>query len=622
MKKFAFYNELESKAFAAAVLEFAPSELHDALIRLAQARGPALQFPRPAQQQAPSPAVAERLEELREMLRGFLGRVNLAKDPRAFQWVDVVTEKMRPALETSLKGQQSLEDQLAKVPTIQHSPKDVGPKDIVGPEDFHLLEPISAPRPPIVPKQQKMSPGNKSPLLRNQPQSAGHQASKGPWRLRRAAAVKQDEIHEAPYEKMILAMLEVADMADASGMYTEADALAAVLPALRTVKLAQYEGFQNYWIANGRAFEMAYKQKRSKGKDNVEDFRSPQEVWFEILDEYQKSLMTNQHDFISKYAGKEFSSEDRAASSILMAKISERIAAGTSPGVALYEAIEELGSGKHMQHVANAMESSLSAIAATASIKGNYVLSARANELAKEAAGWFGKLMRSIGLDYGSPTATYAKNISESEKAKLIDSLGKLYYQAKAAEESGNPLPVSQLRNVVHPLYEGIGEFLDRAKLAGLHGTPELPDLSMTMNGEAVNTSGLGKFTNMLDAALRFIRPDTAATIDKYLYERFPDGLKMPAQSYIDYFSGQKAPPIDGKPQPSPAAASQPKDAKATTSSFENALMALPADHQFDALTDIVKMVHKWAASPAGVAEMTKRKMDLAGKPYQPKATP
>ena len=105
-------------------------------------------------------------------------------------------------------------------------------------------------------------------------------------------------------------LLELADKADEAGLTKHADAIAALLPSMRIMRAAQYEGFQNYWVANGRAFEKSYWQKRQKKKlsdgepKTAEDYNSAHEAWFDTLEEYQKGLLGNHEDFLSKFAAK------------------------------------------------------------------------------------------------------------------------------------------------------------------------------------------------------------------------------------------------------------------------------------------------------------------------------
>jgi len=103
-------------------------------------------------------------------------------------------------------------------------------------------------------------------------------------------------------------MADIADIADEVGCYDEADAIAALLPKINIIRQAQYESGQNYWLLNQRAFERAWRIKREKAglsqatPTTPDNFRSAQECWFEVLEEYQDALLGNDADMLSKYA--------------------------------------------------------------------------------------------------------------------------------------------------------------------------------------------------------------------------------------------------------------------------------------------------------------------------------
>jgi hypothetical protein len=195
--------------------------------------------------------------------------------------------------------------------------------------------------------------------------------------------IRPDEYNEMLASSMN-DMVKLANAADDAGLVSQAAALDTALRGVKVMKAAQYEGPISYWMANSRAFEKAFKSKLDSGK-NMHD------AWFDVIDEYQESLLTDQMAFNEKYAAKkeveksemgggssggimsgamtEFSKsmEERAtkegksvgqiysewleshkaASSALMEKVAERLAAGDKPGVAFYEAISFFGSGEH-----------------------------------------------------------------------------------------------------------------------------------------------------------------------------------------------------------------------------------------------------------------------------------
>lgn len=99
-------------------------------------------------------------------------------------------------------------------------------------------------------------------------------------------------------EKLMQSLLGMADVADEQGLPEEADALATLISEVKMMKAAQYEGFQNYWLANGRAFELSFKQRLEAQKD---DEKSYHRAWMETLQDYMDSLLGPQTEFIGKH---------------------------------------------------------------------------------------------------------------------------------------------------------------------------------------------------------------------------------------------------------------------------------------------------------------------------------
>lgn len=91
-------------------------------------------------------------------------------------------------------------------------------------------------------------------------------------------------------------ILEMADVADEAGEHEAADRLSSLLTEVKMMKAAQYEGFQNYWIANGRAFELAFKQSVEEDPES-----SFQEAWAKTLEDYMDSLLGDQSEFLKKH---------------------------------------------------------------------------------------------------------------------------------------------------------------------------------------------------------------------------------------------------------------------------------------------------------------------------------
>lgn len=144
--------------------------------------------------------------------------------------------------------------------------------------------------------------------------------------------MKKWSVEKTDYTIIAKKLADLADAADIAMMTKEADSISALLPSFGILKKAQYEGFYNHFIANGRAFEKACKQKIDSGK-------TPQEAWLEVLEEYQDAVLTDKTDFIKKYASIE---SDKQTNKVILNKIAERILAGSSAGIAIHEAIASL----------------------------------------------------------------------------------------------------------------------------------------------------------------------------------------------------------------------------------------------------------------------------------------
>lgn len=588
-----------------------------------------------------NPAVEDSLSSLREMLHNYLREVHLEADQSAIQFVEHVIEKMRPAVSQTVKGNEGIWDRLQDTPWVN---KSIGPEPEagIGDQPFSLedttqmgeswsermpeipMEP--PPKPEVLTQNEKLSPKAPAPLWRKKPPMSTGAAAK-------EKTMQKDETFDA----IVASILDLADLADEAGMMKASDRLASVLPAMRTVKVAQYEGFQNYWIANGRAFEMAYKQKRSKGKTNPDDFRSPHEVWFEILEEYQKSLLTNQADFISKYAGKNFEQTDKAASQILMTRISSRIEKGSSPGVALYEAIDELAGGQHFRLVGASLFEVLEEIEKEAAAEGKTVISAKAAELTKTAAGWFGKLLRYLGFNYGNPTTSIPKVLSDGVKRKLVNDLSSLHYRAQS-----QPTPVSELYKSVGQYYDLISEFMDRARFVKRKGIPQLQEPESVAGPDGnIDPSKMAQFVNNIQSALAFIHPDVAERIDKDIYAN-SEGLKGSAADHLPPTGPADSaapmtpattpggpasaatppgasPAAPGNPVPAPAA---PAPAGNVGETFNKEFTTMPVEKQFALLEKIMPLVSKWYGTPEADAYMAQKGVTPTGTPYKSKKAP
>lgn len=186
----------------------------------------------------------------------------------------------------------------------------------------------------------------------------------------------------------ILKMIEnIIPFTEKEGMDEEVERLQ--MAAAKLEKAAEYEDWGVYWIANGRAFEKSYKEKKEKKGDSPS---AATEAWMETLEEFQKALIDDAFSFTEKYAAKkaeekadaggcgssstgimskemtdrykkikkrseeggisegealsewldEQQERKKSASVMLLNKISSKMENGEHPGVSVYESIEDL----------------------------------------------------------------------------------------------------------------------------------------------------------------------------------------------------------------------------------------------------------------------------------------
>ena len=309
------------------------------------------------------------------------------------------------------------------------------------------------------------------------------------------------------YEQFVQELVEIANAADEAGLVRQADRLAEVVPAMRTLKFAQYEGPQNYWIANGRAFEKAYREKRVRGDDPAK-FRSPNEVWWEILEEYNAGLLGSQSEFVAKYASKE-DKHDVFAGKMLMKGIVARMVEGSAPGVAVYETIEHLASGGHEDIVSAKVNGFLTEVAAEARKTGNEKLAVRAETLLKEAGVWDwmkGGLARMTGL---SEPQRLASQIS----AALPQALGAL----QGIQQKRQSVPYAYFERMVHPIMLPMTKYMGLWDQAGWT-KPKQIDLNSYVQDGAVSPKGIAAFRKDMEELNRFaFNPQYALQLSKDL---------------------------------------------------------------------------------------------------------
>lgn len=168
-------------------------------------------------------------------------------------------------------------------------------------------------------------------------------------------------------EPLIESLLTLADKADEIGEFKKADAISSVLSKSSLLKLAQYEGFQQYCILNTRAFQQAWKEKYLKSKkadpsgaETDEEKSSAQEAWLDVLAEYQEALLGNQEKFLESYASKSNFEHNDKVSRVFMDLVMEKISNSVHPGISILKTLDEMRDGR-------AVKAMLSEIRKTAS---------------------------------------------------------------------------------------------------------------------------------------------------------------------------------------------------------------------------------------------------------------
>jgi hypothetical protein len=174
--------------------------------------------------------------------------------------------------------------------------------------------------------------------------------------LIKSASTSPQQDFASKCDNYLKSLLTVCDIADASGQQEEADKIASKFETIGLIKLAQYESGTSYWMANSRAFEKAYLEKIKK-KDYT-----PHKAWWEVLEEYQESVLSNQLDF-NKYAGQKRLSIEKTASQKLLNKITDCVEKHGSPGVAICQALQDFENGNVFVQAVSKINSSIYKIA-------------------------------------------------------------------------------------------------------------------------------------------------------------------------------------------------------------------------------------------------------------------
>lgn len=315
--------------------------------------------PAAAQQTAGKREIDAAIEDGMLALKGWFAQLGMENDPVLSGAAMKLMQYLRPHLEKNLIA---IEQRLEQVPMMN---KNTPQGDVATQQDLEDLPRSQIPYAPPVQIQRQQSADDRIVSL-------------------------------------ALKLLDVADAYDADGDLDSADRIAELLPKLGLLKTAQYESAQQYWMMNGRAFEKAWREKRKQKPsddskyhyDEEGYYRSANDCWWEVLEEYQDALYGNQGAFLKRHASKgkdrketeeggmgggpsttmskemtdfhnkvkekgmtegqgwvdwlaqQNKKKKKAADLVLMEKISEQVGQGSSAGVAFYEAMDHCTSGR------------------------------------------------------------------------------------------------------------------------------------------------------------------------------------------------------------------------------------------------------------------------------------
>jgi len=459
--------------------------------------------------QVPQPdAVGEAMESLKSLLHEWLKRNMLDKDAQAQRLVVDVGNRLRPFLEKSLKGMPSLEERLETAfpkKMEKHKPSQEG---IASPD--LLKEPL------------EMIPGRSLASL----------ASK---------------------------IAKLADDADVAGLEEHADALSGLLPKMGLLKMAQYEGSQHYWIMNGRAFEKSWREKRKKKHtddssyhgDDPDFYRSAHDCWWETLEEYQESLLGDHKEWLQKYAGKrrkkdgketeegsgmgpsttmsremqekhrEMESEGespgegivnwldeqnkRASGLVLMEKIAGRMEKGSSPGVAFYQSMEEMISGKYLDDVVRDLSEAVANVKTAANANGHKELSGQADDVLVSLA-QVGDWMRDLWTGTKGYTGWGGgEGVGKWRTGPMVSLVQKIRKNHPAVAEflrsfRGQTVPRDIFERNVKPVLDPYYAFIEEAKKRGVE--LNYPDLLTWRGKKSIDPKTMDQFIDNFDKAM------------------------------------------------------------------------------------------------------------------------
>lgn len=298
-------------------------------------------------------------------------------------------------------------------------------------------------------------------------------------------------------------LLDLADRADEIGMEEQADRVAGVVGKIGLLKLAQYEGFQHYWIMNGRAFEKAWRHKRKLKKTDdskyhwgdPDYYKSAHECWWDTLEEYQDYLMGNHRKGLEAHASKkdeeteesgmgggssqtmskemtefhkkikeEGKSEGeawvkwldeqskKAAGLVLLEKIADKVEDGESPGVAFYEATEELSRGGYVEDICSEIED----ISKTVASKGD-------DRSTKLAAGVMDSLGDLLERGVGQLGEFFRRKMGTGDKElEALDAATKGFDDVLDQLGEDDDLTPQQWMTYLNPVLDAMGAFYSK----------------------------------------------------------------------------------------------------------------------------------------------------------------
>jgi len=257
-------------------------------------------------------------------------------------------------------------------------------------------------------------------------------------------------------EKIVKNLTKIASNLDSRKQIKLASQIDKFSDSLMQIKTAQYVGIQGYWIRNERCWSNCYRQKRAKTPD-----KASQVIWQECQNEYVESI-NNPTSGWEKYAAdvslKKFASKHQkelieTERKIFNDAITRKVANGMAPVIAVYDTIEQRKTSyiNEQTKLANSMLEFAEEISKEGFEKEAKAIALEANEIIKEAAGFWGNAWEGVkgkGESYQRMLSAF-----EDKVAVLKSYLGTIQKKLEASPEHTTGLGTKD-KALIRQVYE------------------------------------------------------------------------------------------------------------------------------------------------------------------------